>query len=264
MPASTPVPVRTDAAAPKARSLATSSSSAAPSRGAAIVLLATVAVSIALPHLPYISVLGWPLMLLSTLAHESGHGIAAWLTGGSFQRLSFFADGSGVATTASAGRLASAFVCAGGLVGPAVAAALLFVCARNEKFARLVLAVLSGVLLLGLLLVIRGGFGLGFVALLVALLAVAARYGSGTVARFVLVLLAVQLAIAVFSRADYLFTPVAQTAVGNMPSDVAQMSEALFLPYWFWGGLCAVISGGVLAFGLWFYLRPGQARVRTG
>ena len=62
--------------------------------------------------------------------------------------------------------------------------------------------------------------------------------------------LAAQLSLSVFSRSDYLFTDVAQTSAGTMPSDVAQMADALWLPYWFFGALCGVFSIGVLVFGI--------------
>ena len=67
---------------------------------------------------------------------------------------------------------------------------------------------------------------------------------------------AVQLALSVFSRADYLFTRVAQTATGPMPSDVARIAEALWLPYWFWGVCCGLLSALVLLVALVAYLRP--------
>jgi len=54
----------------------------------------------------------------------------------------------------------------------------------------------------------------------------------------------------VFSRGDYLFTPVAQTSAGNFQSDVSNMAAALFLPYWFWGAACGAISVLALCIGL--------------
>ena len=53
----------------------------------------------------------------------------------------------------------------------------------------------------------------------------------------------------------------------SQSSDVANMAEALFLPYWFWGAVCGAISLAVLAFGLYLYLRPvkreAQGEVQT-
>ena len=69
------------------------------------------------------------------------------------------------------------------------------------------------------------------------------------------VFLAVQLTLSVFSRSDYLFTDVAHTSNGPMPSDVAVMQQALVLPYWFWGGVCALFSVTVLWFGIKRFLR---------
>ena len=74
-----------------------------------------------------------------------------------------------------------------------------------------------------------------------------------------LAFVAVQLALSVYSRGDYLFTDVAQTATGPQPSDVANMSEALFLPFWFWGALCGLFSVAVVGLGLWAFWRATRA-----
>src|SRR5262249_42107958 len=84
------------------------------------VLIASIALTVAVYALPFGRTVGYPLMLLSTLAHEGGHGVAALLVGGSFRELWIYADGSGIAPVAhTGGRVASAVISAGGLVGPA-------------------------------------------------------------------------------------------------------------------------------------------------
>ena len=228
-----------------------------PPKGAVALLLVCIAASLVLPHIPGGRWAWWPLMLLSTLAHELGHGLAAVAVGGDFVSLRMFADGSGVAATAHDGsRMARALISAGGLVGPALLACGLFFLARTERRARMALAGLAGVLLLAVPLVVRNLFGVAYVFALSGLLAAAVRFGSAWVARFGLAFLAVQLSASVFSRGDYLFTAVARTGAGNMPSDVAQIAEAFLLPYWIWGGLCGLFSVSVLALGTWLYLRP--------
>ena len=213
-------------------------------------LLACIACSLALPHIPGGRWAWWPLMLLSTLVHELGHGLAAVFVGGDFVSLEMFADGSGVAATAhSGGRTARAVISTGGLVGPAIVA-----CG-----ARVALGVLAGVLLLALVLVVRNLFGVAYVLALSGLLAAVVRFGSAWAARVGLVFLAVQLSLSVFSRGDYLFTPVARTGAGNMPSDVALIADALLLPYWLWGGVCGLFSVAVLVLGMWLFLRPMEA-----
>ena len=74
-----------------------------------------------------------------------------------------------------------------------------------------------------------------------------------------LVFLAVQLALSVFSRGDYLFSSVARTQTGEMPSDVAHIATALGGPYWLWGAIVGTFSLGVVALGAWVFLRAATA-----
>jgi hypothetical protein len=201
-------------------------------------------------------VLAYPLMLLSTLAHELGHGVTALLVGGRFERFEMWSDGSGMAMWGgSGGRLQSALVAAGGLVGPALVAALAFACGRTARGARRALLAASFFLALALVLVVRNTFGVVFVLAVFGLCLLVGLKASDEIAQLILVFLALQLALSVFSRGDYLFTPIARTAQGEMPSDVGQIAAALLLPYWFWGGLCGLFSVAVLGFGLRVYWR---------
>lgn len=208
-----------------------------------IMLGVSVAVTLVLYWIPYGHYFIYPLLLLSTLAHEMGHGLAAELVGGDFDRFLMWADGSGLASySSSPSRIVQALVAAGGLIGPAVAAALLFRLARTATHARRIFYGIGAVLLILLLLYVRSLFGFFFVAGLVLLALVLGRFSSDEMAQLLLVFVAVQLALSVFSRADYLFTPVAETSGGNHPSDVAQIAQALWLPYWFWGAACGAFS----------------------
>ncbi len=223
---------------------------------ARVVLLVSLVLTAILYIVPYGRVLAYPLMLLSTLAHEMGHGLTAFLLGGTFERFSMWQDGSGVAVwSGEVGRLGRAVIAAGGLVGPAVAAAIGFAAGRTVRGARICLFCIVGILAIAELLVVRGFFGWFFVAIVgVGCLLVAAK-GSGEVMQLVLVFLAVQLALSVFSRGEYLFTPLAETATGTMLSDVGHIAAALWLPYWFWGGVCGAISVVVLVYGVKVYWR---------
>ncbi len=223
---------------------------------ARLVLVVSVAVTAMLYVIPYGRMLAYPLMLLSTLAHELGHGVAAMLTGGRFARFEMWPDGSGVAfMTVAEHRVTQAFVAAGGLLGPAGLAAAGFALGRRTRGARRCLLGFSVLLGLALLLVVRGLFGMMFVGVVIITCWLVARRASAEIAQLVLVFLAVQLALSVFSRGDYLFTPVALTQGGVMASDVGQMAQALWLPYWFWGGVCGLASVAVLTFGVRSYWR---------
>src|SRR5262245_35106628 len=205
--------------------------------------------------LPYGRTIAWPLVLLSTLAHELGHGIAAALLGGRFQSLVIYADASGMAqSTGAFGRIATAAVAGAGLIGPAVAAFLLLAFGRKERRAPMLLLCVGAALVAVALLVVRNLFGFWLVALVGAsLLFVATRAVS--LAQTVIVLLAVQLGLSVFSRGDYLFMRTASTAAGPAPSDVAVMAGALFLPYWFWGVVCGSLSIAFLFWGIRIFFR---------
>ena len=215
----------------------------------ATLMIASLVVTAALYALPFGRTLAWPLVLLSTLAHELGHGLAAAVLGGRFEALRIYPDASGVATwSGSVSRLAVATIAGAGLVGPALAAFCLLAFGRTPRGARTLLGCAGTALVVVALLVARKTFAFAFI-LIVAAALIAAATRSDRLAQIVVVLIAVQLALSVFSRSDYLFTPAAMTAAGPAPSDVSVMASALFLPYWFWGLVCGGLSLALLAAG---------------
>jgi TM2 domain-containing membrane protein YozV len=221
----------------------------------ATLMIASLIVTAALYTIPYVRVLAWPLVLLSTLAHELGHGLAAAVLGGRFEALRMYPDASGVATwSGPLGRIGVATVAGAGLIGPALAAFCMLAFGRTPRGARMMLGCVGTGLVVVALLVARNPFGFVFILLLAGtLIAVATR--SDRLAQMTVVLIAVQLALAVFSRSDYLFTQTAMTSAGPAPSDVTVMASALFLPYWFWGVLCGALSLALLAAGARRFLR---------
>lgn len=225
-------------------------------RNARWALLVAVLGSVALYAIPQIRMLAWPLMLFSTFAHEMGHGLTALVMGGDFQSFQMWADGSGVATHSGvSSALGRAAVSAGGLLGPAALSAVFFGLGSRTRLARAGLAFFGVAMLLADVFFVRNLFGVFFVAAVgIGCLAIA-RKGSPTLAQTSLVFLAAQLGLSVFSRGDYLFTDVAQTGAGEMPSDVAQISAALFGPYWMWGGLIGGLSVLILLVGMGLFLR---------
>jgi hypothetical protein len=221
-----------------------------------LVLIVSIAVTVLLYVVPYGHVIAYPLMLISTLVHELGHGIAGVMVGGNFQSFEMWSNGAGLAHVVGYdGRFARAFVSAGGLCGPAVAAAVGFVMARGPRRSKWMLGTLGVLLVIADVWIVRSLFGWLFVTLFAAMLLAIAFKASAHFAQMALMFLSVQLSLSVFSRGDYLFTSVANTGAGTFPSDVANMSDALFLPYWFWGAVCGAFSVLVLAVGGWLFLR---------
>lgn len=200
---------------------------------------------------PFLRPLSYPFLLLSTLVHEMGHGLAAVVFGGHFDSFNMWLNGSGVAKiSGNFGRFSQAMVAAFGLVGPAILAAVFFSALKSPRRSKVSLATFGIILLLSILLVVRNWFGLLFVGALAVLCLFFSLGAAKKYAQELTAFLAVQLGLSVFSRSDYLFTDVAQTSMGAMPSDVALMSQALFLPYWFFGALCGLFSIAILYFGL--------------
>ncbi len=221
-----------------------------------IALLASVFITIALYYIPYGHIIAYPLILLSTLAHEMGHGIAALLVGANFESFSMWTDGSGQALIhGQTSRIGSAIISAGGLVGPSICAGIYFFLGKSTKMARFCLGASGILLIISEIFLVRSFFGVFFVGVVAAVFLYLAIQQKDWLAQTSLVFVAVQLALSVFSRSDYLFTKYVQTPVGLMPSDVAQISEFLFLPHWFWGGLCGIFSLTVLIFGLWVFIK---------
>jgi hypothetical protein len=219
------------------------------------IFAASVLITALLYVVPYGRTIAWPLVLVSTLAHELAHGLTAALLGGHFHSLRIQPDASGVALWSGAfGRIATGIVAGAGLLGPAIAAFVLLAVGRNQRRAQASLGIIGAGLCVIALVLVRNPFGLVFTLILGSvLLLVALRVPRAS--QTVVILLAVQLALSVFSRSDYLFTRTALTPAGPMPSDVAVMAAALFLPYWFWGAACGVLSVIFLLLGVKLFFR---------
>ena len=224
-------------------------------RRARWVLALSAGITLLLYLVPYGDVLARPLLYLSTLVHELGHGIAAMLVGGTFHKLEMWSDGSGVAWSSASGDLRHALIAAGGLVGPAFAAAAGFVLARRQRWARAALGAIGLFLVWAMIFKIRTGFGLLVAGVVAGASLVVALKAAADWGQLLLGFLSVQLALSVFSRGDYLFVERAQTGAGTGLSDSAAIGELIGGPYWFWGGLCAALSLLALVLGGWAMLR---------
>ncbi|MCX7557134.1 M50 family metallopeptidase [Xanthomonadaceae bacterium JHOS43] len=229
-------------------------------RHARLALVIAVAMSlllVVLPRLwPALGWLAWPQALIATLVHELGHGVAALLSGGGFESLRLYPDGSGVAMTRnSAAGLQRALIAAGGPFGPPLAALGLFIAARRARVARAALALVALVLVLALLMWVRNPFGIGWVALCALVAGLAAWRVSAIAAQALTCFVAVQLCLASLARADYLFSRGASTGAGEFASDTQQIAAHLGGPHWFWGGLILLVATLVMVVGVWVFLR---------
>lgn len=220
-----------------------------------LLILSTITI-VLLWQMPYGRQILYPLTLLATFAHEMGHGLTAMLVGEQFDQLLLNADGSGVAMwRGNPGPLASALVAAGGLVGPSIAGIGLLLLSRSQRHARAVLVALAAVVVVCVLAWVRNVFGVVFLLGAAAAFALAARVLPTAIAHFLLHLMAATLCLSWFTDLDYMFS--AQATVNGVvrPSDSAAIAEALWLPYWFWGGVVACFSLAIAALGIAFVSR---------
>jgi hypothetical protein len=200
------------------------------------------------------SFLLYPFTILATWFHEMGHGLAAMLTGNSFEKLLIFPDGSGLARSSrdpDGYSLTDAFISAGGPLGPALAGSGLILASRYKDTTKSALLVLGLSLLLSTAIWVRSLTGWIVLPVMGVLILALAVRGSATHQRLAIQILGVQAAISVWQQFDYLFSAGAVIDGQSMRSDTSAIAEALFFPYWFWG---SALSGVINAL-LWWSLR---------
>lgn len=227
-----------------------------PRRQAATALVIAVVASLLIAWWAPLQALGWPILMGSTLAHELGHGLTASMLGGQFMSLDMYGDGSGVAAYRGAfGRVDIALIAAGGQLGPPFAAMLLLMASVGLRPSHIALGLLAVLLAASAVLWAGNPLTISYCLILAGALALIALWGGARLSQLSCMFIAVQLVLASFTRSDYLFTPIARTGSGAMPSDVGQIAEAFWLPYWLWGGLIAGMSLVFLGVGVWRFLR---------
>ena len=218
-------------------------------RSRTLLILSVLAV-IAIWQLPYGRQILYPLTLLATFAHEMGHGLTAMLLGARFDQLLLNADGSGLAIwRGDPSRTARALIAAGGLLGPSLAGVGLLLAATPSR-ARAVLSLLAASILIVVAVWVRNPFGIFFLLAAAAIFGLAARALSATGAALLVSLVAVTLCLSWFADLGYMFSAYAEVDGRRHPSDSAVIAQALWLPYWFWGGIVALSSFAVLVLGL--------------
>ncbi len=211
-----------------------------------VLFWAAVVVSVLGPLLPYGRNLLYPFALLGTWAHELGHGMMAVALGGGFERLELTPDLGGVAYFGGVGRVATAAVAAGGLLGPAVAGGVVIVLGARPAAARRLLGVLGVVVLISVVLVVRTTFAMVAMTLIgVALVAVGLR-APELVRSGLAQLVGVQFCFASWGSLDYMFTQRFERDGSMIDSDTQNIADVLLLPYWFWGGLIAAASAAIV------------------
>jgi hypothetical protein len=202
----------------------------------------------------------YPFTLLATWVHEMGHGIAALLAGGRFERLEIFWNASGLAHTSGYAGTAGGFVAAAGLLGPPIAGGAILAFARGPRRARTILWAIAVALFLSLVIWVRSPVGFAVACVIVALLVWVSLKWSDTRRLWLAQFIGLLFGLDTVSRIDYLFTRGVVIGGEPLKSDVASVADAWGGSYLMWGLLLATISLGAVALGLWIaWRRPAGA-----
>jgi Peptidase M50B-like len=192
---------------------------------------------------PWGPLLLYPFTLFTTWVHECGHAVMAVLMGGSVASITIQPDTSGLTRSLMpAARIAQGLVASAGYLGASVVGCLLMAAARVDRRARPILWGIGAFMLLTLVLWIRNPFGAMVVLAWGVTLLWLGRQGSGNAPKFVLSVLAIQVALNAVFDIRMLFL------VHGGRSDADTMARLFLAPAWFWA---AVWMGASIAMLVW-------------
>ena len=204
------------------------------------------ALSLGLSLTPWGQLPLYPFRLFTTWVHECGHAIVTVLLGGSVNSITIATDASGVTqSVVPASRIVQGLVASSGYLGASVAGCLLLAAARREKLAGTIIWAVGAFMLLTLVIWIRNLFGFVVVLTWGLALVALARKGSGNASRFVLSLLAIQVAL------DSVYDIRVLLLRDGGHSDAGEMARLFLLPSWMWASAWMLISVGMLGWTLW-------------
>jgi hypothetical protein len=210
--------------------------------------------SLALSLTPWGHLLLYPFRLFTTWIHECGHAVVALALGGEVRSITIAPDGSGLTLSlVPAGRFARGLVTSAGYLGASLVGCLLMAAARVQRWTCAILWAIGAFMLVTLVLWIRNLFGFAAVLAWAGALLILAHRGSGNVSRFVLGLLAVQVALNAVYDTRVLLLP------GAGHSDADTMASLFWLPSWLWAIVWMFLSVGMLLWTLWMTrIRPAR------
>ena len=222
-------------------------------------LLIASLITLGLYFVPYSNYLLYPLRLFVTFIHESGHALAAIISGGAVKYLQVHPNGEGVTWSATPD-WAQWLGISGGYMGTTIFGALLLQVGRFTRLrsaGRTALYVIAGYLLTVTLLWAHNPFDNLFTLVTGVLLSVgifaAARFASPRVAAFLASFLAVQCCLSALG--DIRILLYLTTNAPGTDNDAVFMSQHYPLPPTFWALSWAAMSVVILCASLWSYLR---------
>jgi hypothetical protein len=204
-----------------------------------------IAVSLIVSLTPWALPLLYPFKLFTTWVHETSHALMTVLVGGRVTAVTIDPDTSGLTHgLVPASRAARGLVASAGYLGAALVGCLLMAATRVERRARAILYGVGAFMLLTVVVWMRNVFGVVVVLAWGLALVTMARRRMANALRFLLSLLAVQVALNSVYDIRVLF-------LVNGPSDAATMARLFLLPASFWAATWMLMSVAMLGWTLW-------------
>jgi hypothetical protein len=206
------------------------------------VLLIALAVTVILWFIPFLDLLAYPFRLFVTFIHESGHALAALVTGNRVHSLAVDPNGGGFVIHSGGNWLERMFVSSAGYLGAMGYGTLLLVLIRRSVSPRVILYA-SAIPILVLSLVYGWGTPFTIVAgvLLAAALFAVGRFARPAIAGFLVALLAVQCIVnALFDLRTLLF--LSNPLAGGARTDAQNMADITRLPAIFWALVWSIMA----------------------
>lgn len=202
-------------------------------------------------NVPQLSGVLYPFRLFVTFVHESGHGLAAIISGGTFGRFEVFSNGSGVALTAGGSR---ALILPAGYLCAAFFGAILFYLANRVPHTRVISFVLgAGLILITLLYTdfLATAFIVG--VLMGAALILLGWRAHQDINLIILNVLAMLTGLNAVLDLFYLVNN-SGAGLGTVRNDAVAFSAQIapIIPAWVWAGLWALIALAALGASVWY------------
>ncbi|MGN6361494.1 MAG: M50 family metallopeptidase [Thermomicrobiales bacterium] len=231
-------------------------------RPAVSTLVIALALTVVLWLVPFAGIVTYPFRLFVTFIHESGHALAALLTGNHVYGLQVSPDGSGLTYTTGGG-LAGLLVASAGNLGAMAYGVLLLALIRRAVSAR---AILSGTAIYIFAFTFLFGLHAPFTLLagfLIALgLLAVAMVANLRLATFLICFLAVQcIANALFDLRTLVF--LSAPFASHAHTDAENMAQATGLPAIFWALLWMALALIMLVAALGDYATGLPIRTRA-
>jgi len=215
-------------------------------RNSALWLWLAAAVSLGLSLAPWGDLVLYPFKLFTTWVHEGSHALVTLAVGGAVSSIVIDPNTSGrTLSLVPNALLAKGLVTSAGYLGASTVGCLLMAATRLGRWAHRILYAMGGAMLASLVVWMRNPFGIAVVLSWGVALLLLARFGNGSVARFVLSLLAIQVALDAVYDIRVLFL------VHGAHSDADAMAQLFLIPSWVWASAWMTISVAMLGWTLW-------------